>query len=75
MPPPADLHAYLSDQREIAHLLGAEILWVESPEVADVSLIDGLDVRPGDELRTRYRMRDGSESWGGYVVADRGPPS
>jgi hypothetical protein len=60
--PSSELEKFIADQKVLADLLGAAVLYVEETDaLADV--VGGVEVRPGDQRRARLRLSDGHETW------------
>jgi hypothetical protein len=59
---PSELERFVADQKALADLLGALLLYVEEVDAA-AGIVGGVEVRPGDQRRARLRLSDGHETW------------
>lgn len=58
----SELERFVRDQKVIVDMLGASLLFIESPAEPG-TIVDGVEVRLGDLLRARLRLADGHETW------------
>jgi hypothetical protein len=58
----SELERFVAEQKVLADLLGAALLYVEEAE-ASAGTVAGVEVRPGDQRRARLRLADGYETW------------